>query len=548
MTLDINYTTTNPRKVDQLLEDNINAIAQTVAIVPSTRNSAGIIAAMQEAYALGGGTVQLENAPYTIDQEIPLLSGVSLVGVPGRFTFTGLVPDSNFVPTTGTIFNISAGVIGLSYNKDDQATTPANIGERSISRIRISNISFVGGLVGLIIGGMRDMGAMFSTFKDLYFFNQTGYHFSFENFMHCVFGRITGRNTLASGGGGMFFRCSLKTSELIPGNSQIVDEIYSYTITRTGRSIVFESRNPTEGCQMNEFVVLGRLQTNRFAGSMLTIAGTVVSGSADITVASGDLVNLPVGVPVGFAGSAPNFLDKDTTYYVVVNNGVDKIQISKNRAATSGQTITANGAVSLKTNGYPGVEIHGFGGIFTYCHFGLFNDIECVEPLTAISVNSTNAGCTFGISELRSQPTSPTRSIINLYAAGSINIVSSAHDLQICKDASSTPNFVYRHASARTLTGSTILDSSHNQCKIDTTSATAMNLTLNKGTLPFGAELEVSQLGAGQVTFVPGSNVTIHPAGTLKISGQYKRAKLRMIADDRYNGTETWLLTGDLTA
>lgn len=545
MTLDINYTTTNPRKVDQLLEEAVENLQKNdVYAFPYT--SEGIQAAIDKIYASGTpGTVWLAGVPYSITSKITLKTGVSIIGVETTMSFTGDVPDSVFNPVSGTILNISPGITAFAANDVDLPATPLNVGERSIANITMKNISFVGGFAGIKIGAKREMGVMFSEFRNLYFYNQTGFHFSFENFMHTVFGRLCGRNSLASGGGGMFFRASLATARLIPGNSQIVDEIYSYCSNVTGRSIVFEVENTVggEGAQMNEFQILGRLQTNRFGQlSPLTISGTTVSGTPDITVSGGDLLNLPIGVPVGMAGSAPSFLTKDTPYYVVANDGVSKIQISIDRAASVGQNVSATGPITLRTLGYPGLEIHGLSGIFTYCNFGSFNDIECAGSVVPISIRGANVGCSIGISEIR--PSKTLRSEINCYAVGGMQILSSQDDVSIVANGSSLPAFVFRGAGQRVITGNTTLGPTHNQGTIISTSATPINITVNKG-MPLGARVTVVPTGAGQITFVPGSGVTINSANGLKTAGQYRRVFLEFVADDRYNGTETWVLTGD---
>lgn len=57
-----------------------------------------------------------------------------------------------------------------------------------------------------------------------------------------------------------------------------------------------------------------------------------------------------------------------------------------------------------------------------------------------------------------------------------------------------------------------------------------------------GRNVAVAQVGAGQVTFVPGSGVTIRSDGSKrKISAQYAGAQLYKIA------TDEWLLIGGLT-
>lgn len=511
--------------------------------------SAAVQSAIDSIWSSGQpGTVILAGVPYSITSKITLRSGVALIGVESAMVFSGDIPDAIFSPINGTIFNISPGITAFAANDTDLPTTPLNIGERSISSITMKNISFVGGYAGIKIGAKREMGCVYSEFRNLYFYNQTGFHFSFENFMHTTWGRIYGRTSIASGGGGMFFRASLNTVRLIPGNSQIVDEIYCYTSNITARSIVFEVDNATEGAQMNEFQVLGRLQVNRFGAlTPNTISGTTVNGSPDITVSAGDLANLPIGVPVGMT-SAPSFLTKDTPYYVVANDGVSKIQISINPAATVGQSVSSNGAITLRSLGYPGIEINGLNGIFTYCNFGSFNDVECAGAIVPISIVGTNAGCSIGISEIR--PSKTIRSEINCYAAGAIQIESSQEDVSICANGSSTPNFVNRRARSTTITGTTTLSPAHNQGIIYSTAAGAHNINVNRGTMPLNSRIKIIPLGTGQITFVPnvvGTGVTINTANGLKTAAQYKAVYLDFVSEDRYNGTETWVLTGDTT-
>lgn len=57
-----------------------------------------------------------------------------------------------------------------------------------------------------------------------------------------------------------------------------------------------------------------------------------------------------------------------------------------------------------------------------------------------------------------------------------------------------------------------------------------------------GTLIEVVQIGAGQLTLVAGSGVTIEPAATLRLSAQWSSAVLRK------RSTNAWLLIGDITS
>jgi|GEM_PF-2525456 len=77
------------------------------------------------------------------------------------------------------------------------------------------------------------------------------------------------------------------------------------------------------------------------------------------------------------------------------------------------------------------------------------------------------------------------------------------------------------------------------------TSGSAMDLTvpLNSSVAyPVGTRIDITQLGAGQVTVVATGGVTINATPGLKLSGQYAAASLVKTA------TNTWLLIGSLSA
>lgn len=58
-----------------------------------------------------------------------------------------------------------------------------------------------------------------------------------------------------------------------------------------------------------------------------------------------------------------------------------------------------------------------------------------------------------------------------------------------------------------------------------------------------GTQINIMQLGAGQVTVSPGSGVTLRSAGSkLKTNGQYAVATCCKI------GTDTWVIVGNLVA
>jgi hypothetical protein len=92
-------------------------------------------------------------------------------------------------------------------------------------------------------------------------------------------------------------------------------------------------------------------------------------------------------------------------------------------------------------------------------------------------------------------------------------------------------------------TASYTLVSGDNNKLIEYNSATPVNNTINSGVFTAGNQILVSQYGAGQVTFVAGSGVTLRsPSGKLKLTGQYSLATIICIS-----ATEFYI-SGDLKA
>jgi hypothetical protein len=92
-------------------------------------------------------------------------------------------------------------------------------------------------------------------------------------------------------------------------------------------------------------------------------------------------------------------------------------------------------------------------------------------------------------------------------------------------------------------TASYTLVSGDNNKLIEYNSATPVNNTIDSGVFTAGNQILVSQYGAGQVTFVAGSGVTLRsPSGKTKTTGQYSMVSIICIS-----ATEFYI-SGDLTA
>jgi hypothetical protein len=90
----------------------------------------------------------------------------------------------------------------------------------------------------------------------------------------------------------------------------------------------------------------------------------------------------------------------------------------------------------------------------------------------------------------------------------------------------------------------TVLSDDGKLVTLDNASAITLTIPPN-GTVAYGigTQINLMQLGAGQVTIAPGAGVTLRSAGSkLKTSAQYAVATCCKI------GTDTWVVIGSLTA
>lgn len=86
---------------------------------------------------------------------------------------------------------------------------------------------------------------------------------------------------------------------------------------------------------------------------------------------------------------------------------------------------------------------------------------------------------------------------------------------------------------------------SDSQKLVTLSNASAITLTVPPNSsvaYPIGQRIDLAQLGAGQVTVVGGSGVTVNGTPTLKARAQYSAMSLVKTA------TDTWLLVGDLAS
>lgn len=498
-------------------------------IVPATNDSAGIIAAMAAAVAQKVGVVRLLDTDYTIDQDIQLVSNVALIGIPPKIKYqTGSVPDIlNIIG--GTRFIVSTGITALKWNNADKAAgLEVNIGDFALSYARVYGIAFIGGKSHIDIGAVYAMGALWSQFEELHSFSSTGFGFNFENFQHITFHNLYQTQYVA--GGGIRWASSLDATALIPGNSSITGEIYTYTSLREARSIVFECASPL-GSQFNQFHSSARIQANRYGGAPVAILGTFTAASANIGVA--DATNysyLQVGATVIFAGAAPTPFVANTIYFVATRPAANTITLADNPSSVVTIPSGVTNTYTMTSNGHAGLEIIGSpNSLFTNCEFGNV-EVEAASPVCSIILSRTRQSKMF-ISELMSS-VYPTNicgrdASIQISAALMNNITTDVNGDGVVFMNNARTFGVF--TSSLTISGA----GGHQNTRVYD-SATDGTVTVPTGLIR-GFEQIYMQAGAGKLTIAPGAGVTIISRGNLfSTTGPGETLYLRSIGKNKY--------------
>jgi hypothetical protein len=517
--------------------------------------SDGIDAAIAKVVASGKpGRVRYFAAPYAVSRNHPLISGVSHIAVPPTLQFTGNVPDADFSVAGGTVFNLSAGVTGFPFNNVDKANNEANSATFGLTNVTIYGITFVGGLRAIDIGAMRAMGTLWCRFDELYAFDQTGdYQFDFKNFQHCTFRNIYTSTQLTSGGG-IRLGNMLDSNVLLPGNSTIEGEIYSYCKNRKNRSVVIECAGPTNGGSapnLNQIKVSGRLQGNRYQASgtpdPISITTTNLSSTLSVTNA-GQFDLCQIGMPVGW-DVAPAGFTAGIAYFVLSRDTqAQTITLGESPYDTVPVTPTSSNTYTGRISGYPAIEIKSAAGcVIKNSDFGQL-DAEAYGNVCAIYIAKTR-GCQAHIAEIM---TSYSYSVANVPPANSLGTALVCRDAEIGLTYNGASNFTqdisgnWGFNNCRNLTGGAFLLSSTANFRLDaswngrkvywTGNSTTMTVTAPIN-LPKGFGLEwVNNDPAAIVTFaIDGGGAIRSRNGLRSLAGQGTKVVLTNISNKIYS-------------
>jgi len=518
-------------------------------IIPATQDSAGIIAAMQAAAAVGGGgVVTLFDAEYTIDAEIPLISGVRLQGVPNAWSFGGSdnVPDFWTVGTNGTRFNIAAGLTALYWNKDDLGTVQSPLMNFALREIGITGIAFVGGHRAIKIGAVNAMGCVRGELDLITAYGQTaenGYAIDICNSQFFHHGRIAVRSAGASDSGGNYRIANiLPEASLLSGDSHI-NEIFSRVTSPIRKGVVFEAAVPVSGASiLNDIKVTGRIHSSRYSSpTPATVSLVTTSGNVNISVPNAAQFDLcQVGMPIRFQSTAPTAFDAVSTYFVVSRNTGNQTVTLAEADYASAVTPTASNTYATYVAGFPTFIARADSGCAVKnSDFGAMA-CEVTGNIGAIMFSKTR-NCNVN---LNNPSTSFTQTgvicrdaEIGITYSGSNNVTMDESSLTagVC-------NFVNLAGGAYQYSGGSFtLDSSWHGRTVRYSGTSDITITIPRK-LPRGFKLDIVATGAtGIITFATAAGLGLwSKSGGFRTNGQNARASLINVSSIGYH------LSGDL--
>ena len=522
--------------------DGITGMQNRILAFPF--NSDGVDAAVAAVVATGKpGVVEYAAVDYTITRDRTLVDYVSHIGVEPELQFVGDVPDADFTCVGGTRFILSPGVTGFKFNNVDKVAEEPDIAVAALKCGKLYGITFIGGKRATDIGAYLAMGPVWWEFDQLYAFDQTDdYAFNIINFQHCQFGRIY-TSTQLTAGSGIRLGAAL-TATLLPGNSTVTGELYTYCKNRKNRSVVIENFGPAGvSGSLNELKVSGRLQGNRYgAASPDTISMLTTSGNANIVISDNAQFDLmQIGMPFTFSSTAPTgFLGSNTIVYFVISRNVaaNTVTVGEFHDATTPITPTGSGTYTAKCSGYPSVEIKGNKfNVISNSSFGHI-DAEAFGNVCAVYLSRLR-GCTGHLAEVMGSATGTALAARDCDATFSMS-----PGKGLTQDSSGQMGHFGIGVGAQMLKdysgGSFTLDSTWNGRSVRYTGTSDITITVPMN-LPWGFQLDITPTAAsGIVTFVAASGGSIYSKSGLRTNGQYATASLRMISP------KVFTLRGDL--
>lgn len=306
-----------------------------------------IRAAISAAYASGGGVVRFPVLDITLQQPLPVLSGVRCIGIAPRLSFQNITDDGGVgvVPGTGTVLRCAGSFPAFAANVGDlaQKMPDADFAAACINNAEVSGFAIIGASYGVKVGGKYNGGPIYSIISDI-FTKDCGWGVWIENMIQSEMRNIV---TISSTIGGQMYRVSEggcgngKWSRLL----NAAKYLGGYT-----RGICFHGIDTAQPFGM---INADYVQSNRFQNTpTVTQAATMVSGTTSVAVADGSA--FPVDMPVRVSASA-NGYSAGRIYFVTSSTG-NNITLSE---TVSGPAISASGSAALNVihDGYAPLEV-----------------------------------------------------------------------------------------------------------------------------------------------------------------------------------------------
>lgn len=332
-----------------------SAGANPTVYIPASLNTQDIINSALAANAGGGGIVSLPAQTITVNQSLPLLSGVIYQGAGYGLTGTGTptLASGTIIQGNGTFPIFAGNSIDLAA---PYATTNA-LFANGINDVQIRNLGISNGSYGIKLGALYQMGGLYPRIYDVFIQNCTQWAMWLEN---CTQSTIELVASYFNNHGIMEMASGTSLNNF--GNSHYRKIVVGHsTANGSGRSFQVGSRGTAYGGSVMNNVMMYDLG---MSGNVIssTQAATMSNGSTLIGVT--DLSKFGVGMPVNFTSTANGFTINLIYFVASVSGttGAGNITVCAAMCGASGGTAisaTGNTAINIFTSGWPQLEVGG---------------------------------------------------------------------------------------------------------------------------------------------------------------------------------------------
>lgn len=342
--------------------------------VPAVATFGGVMDAIALAQAdlAMGKTATVRFAPELYDiasagQGFPVISGLTYEGGGYRLLAGNLLLNGGTIIQGNGTFDIFAGNDTARASRLPLAQFGDYYAER-ITAAHIRNLAIKNGRNGIKVGALYRAGAFYSSLRNLYIQDCTGWGYELDNWGYSEIGSIDIAPKAGSVGAGLF--CGSGGQLWDNGNMHITD-LFSEGGDYKTRGFVFMARGDGDGSSIND-INLFRLQRNA-SGVVngIRVAAGMTNGSPTITVPDASV--FPLDMPVTVATTANGF-NQWETYFVIASSGTT-LQLSVLMGGPP-KNAEGNAAVQLCCFGRPALEIVGYANTLNSIKPSLFTGLD----------------------------------------------------------------------------------------------------------------------------------------------------------------------------